>query len=97
MACQVHKRHLPRPLRTIGHHIQPLAMGGPDVASNKVETCDSGHYNIHRLLGDLLRDGAMRRTGTRTERVLAQQGYTAWLKAGKPGHPVYELHPEEST
>lgn len=96
MGCTVHGKHIPRPLRTVWHHIQPLAMGGPDEPANKVEICDTGHYDVHRLLGDLIRDGAMRRGGTHQERLLARQGYTAWVTAGKPGQPVYELHPEET-
>lgn len=96
MACTVHRTHTPRPLRTVWHHVQPLAMGGPDVTANKVETCDTGHYNIHRLLGDLIHAGVMRKGGSRTERALAQRGYDAWTAAGKPGQPVFELHPEET-
>lgn len=89
--CQVHKTHVPKPLGVVVHHIQPRAMLGPDADSNRVTICDSGHRNIHRLLDDLLHGGPMRRGGTRTERKLAQQGYDAWVAAGKPGHPVYEV------
>jgi hypothetical protein len=96
MACQLHRKHIPTPLRTVGHHIQPLAMGGADIDHNKVETCDNGHYNVHRLLGDLIRDGRMRLGGTRSERKTALAGYQAWCAAGKPGQPVFELHSEET-
>lgn len=89
--CQVHRVHRPRPLRTVWHHIQPLAMHGDDIDSNKVAVCDTGHFDIHRLLGDLIRAGVMRRGGTRTERALARRGYDAWVAAGKPGRPVYEM------
>lgn len=96
MACTVHHTHSPHPLRTVWHHVQPLAMGGPDVPDNKVEVCDTGHYNVHRLLGDLIREGKMRPEGSARERVLANEGFTQWVAAGKPGTPVFELHPEET-
>lgn len=91
MSCQVHAYHWPRPLRTVVHHIQPLAMGGQDVPANRVPVCDTGHYNVHRLL-DVLLHGATPTGGTRKERALARQGYDAWIAAGKPGTPVFELH-----
>lgn len=88
--CQVHKIHVPKPLRIDVHHIQPLGMGGPDIASNKVRVCPTGHFNIHRLMGFLLSGGKLPNKGARMEHQLAQQGYDAWIKAGKPGRPVYE-------
>ena len=91
MSCQAHSYHWPPPLRTVVHHITPLAMGGQDVPANRVEVCDSGHYNTHRCLDDLLHGVAPSR-GTRKERALARQGYDAWVAAGKPGRPVFELH-----
>lgn len=90
MTCQVHKYHVPTPLRTVVHHIQPQEMGGASVPTNEVETCDTGHYNIHRLLGDLIRSGVMRRGGTKAERGLAQQGFDWWKAAGMPGKPVFQ-------
>jgi hypothetical protein len=91
--CAVHRTHVPRPLRTVPHHIQPLAMGGADTPDNRVQVCDTGHYSIHRLLDDLLAsDGhTMRRGGTALERSLARRGYAEWVAAGKPGRPVYEV------
>ena len=90
--CDVHGYHSPKPLRIVPHHIQPLGMNGPDVPANRVNTCDTGHFNIHRLLDDLLHDGLMRvRGGTRRERQLARQGFDAWVATGRPGHPVYQL------
>ncbi|MGZ6836787.1 MAG: HNH endonuclease signature motif containing protein [Blastococcus sp.] len=92
--CQVHKSHRPEPLGQVVHHIQPRAMGGPDVDANRVTVCPTGHLNIHRLLDDLLHGAPMRAGGSRKERALAVQGYDAWTAAGKPGHPVYEAgHP----
>ena len=31
-SCEVHTYHRPQPMRTIVHHVQPLAMGGTDLA-----------------------------------------------------------------
>lgn len=94
IGCQIHPDpgyHRPRPLRLVFHHIQPLGMGGADRPSNRVLTCDTGHYNMHRLQADLIRNGVMRyRRGTTRERVLADRGYTEWTEAGRPGRPVYE-------
>ena len=92
LPCQVHRTHSPIPLRTVPHHIQPQAMGGPDVAANKVQVCDTGHFNIHRLLDDLLNGLPMRRAGTAAEHRFAKQGFDAWVAAGRPGKKVYELH-----
>ena len=91
--CQVHNTHEPRPLRLVDHHIQPLGMGGADAPANRVAVCDTGHYNIHRLLDDLIRSNgaSMRRGGGHTERALAQAGYDQWAAAGFPGRPVYEI------
>ncbi len=49
-ACQIHKYHSPLPMQQNVHHILPLSWRGPDVASNKVTVCPSGHRNIHVLL-----------------------------------------------
>lgn len=91
--CDVHGSHTPKPLRIEAHHLQPLGMAGPDTPSNRVNVCPTGHFNIHHVLDDLLR-GQLPTAGTRKERALAKQGYDAWVAAGKPGHPVYQLeHP----
>lgn len=90
VVCSVHANHRPIPLRIVIHHVQPLGMGGPDLPANKIPVCDTGHYNIHRLLGSLI-DGKPLTAGHREERRLAQAGYDAWVAAGKPGRPVYEL------
>lgn len=88
--CEVHTRHSPRSLRIEVHHIQPRGMGGPDIASNRVSVCPTGHFNIHHVL-DLLLAGKPVNVGTPKERALAKQGYDAWVAAGQPGQPVYQL------
>lgn len=88
--CQVHIYHAPTPLRTVEHHIVPQAMGGLTVPTNVVTVCDTGHFNIHRVLDDLLHGVPVTR-GARKERALAQQGYDTWVALGKPGKPVFQL------
>lgn len=83
-------------------------MGGKDVPENQIKTCDTGHYNIHRLLGILeTRDKQVPVTGpgqkkfgkadpgTSTEQALAMRGFEAWVAAGRPGSRVYEDHAQE--
>jgi hypothetical protein len=89
-SCEVHGYHWPPVLGTVVHHIWPRGMLGPDVPENRVEVCSTGHLSIHRCLDDLLHGLPLSR-GTRRERQLAQQGFDAWVAAGKPGRPVYEL------
>lgn len=104
-SCQVHKTHRPVPLRWVEHHIQPLAMGGMNVPENRVKVCDTGHYNIHRLLDVLLLEDkqnpvetpgeltlARADGGTPHERLLAIKGFDMWVVAGRPGVRVFEDH-----
>jgi hypothetical protein len=84
--CQVHGYHQPRPLALEVHHIWPLGMLGPNIASNKVVVCPTGHTNIHKIL-HLLCQGLPVIAGGRRERAVAQSGYDQWLAAGKPGRP----------
>lgn len=93
--CQIHKYHYPKPIRIVTHHIQPLEMGGADVAENKIDTCDTGHYNIHRIMAGLYNASLgfvnpYKKEGTRTERALAAKGLAAWSADGKPGKFVFE-------
>jgi hypothetical protein len=74
--CTVHGYHWPKPMRTVKHHIHPLAHGGPDTKANLVLVCDTGHYNIHDLLAQLML-GLPMFGGTRAERTYAAQGYEA--------------------
>lgn len=80
-------------------------MGGHSVPENKVRVCDTGHYNIHRLMDLLLeRDKAEPVEGpgelslhpidggTPFERVLAMKGFDMWIVAGRPGVRVFEDH-----
>lgn len=85
--CQLHGSHRPEPLVIVKHHVQPLGMGGPDEPGNWAWTCDTGHRNVHTLMGPLANDGAMPAGGTRAERALAREGFDRWVAAGKPGNP----------
>jgi hypothetical protein len=82
-SCTVHRYHWPRPTRTVLHHIWPLGMGGPDASSNKVKTCDTGHYTIHGLL-DWLVDNVPASAMTAVSG-LAGQYVAGLLKARKVG------------
>lgn len=85
--CQLHATHRPAALVTVKHHVQPLGMGGADDPGNWSWVCDTGHRNVHTLMGPLANDGAMPPGGTRTERALARAGVDRWIAAGRPGNP----------
>lgn len=93
LTCQMHPApyaHRPTPLRLVLHHVQPIGMGGPNVAANRVLTCDTGHYNTHRILGCFMDSKPIPR-GAGRERELAQQGFDEWVAQGHPGSPVYQF------
>lgn len=85
--CTVHGSHRPPVLQTEVHHIWPKAMGGPDVPTNRVNVCPTGHANIHVNIRRLVKDERAVLLGARSERVLARQGVAAWVQAGRPGQP----------
>lgn len=73
MECQAHLSHCPEPLNFATHHILPLSWGGPDIPSNKVRVCATGHENIHTVLNWMVHAGGTaipyeyrRRVGTAT-------------------------------
>lgn len=92
--CQLHARHTPTPLVIIKHHVIPLGMGGPDLASNWAWCCDTGHRNVHTLMGPIANGKPMPARGTASERALAQAGYDGWVALGRPGdpHSAYGAH-----
>ena len=88
--CTVHGYHYPKPLRTVRHHITPLAFGGPDTSANLVLVCDTGHYNIHAYLEWLIKPFSEEPKATRKEKALAKRGYDGippeeFPKMGVPG------------
>lgn len=85
--CQVHGWHRPPVLETERHHVWPLGMGGPDVESNIVLVCGTGHANIHRVLRALAY-GKTPPKATRQERYYAVRGFLMWQEAGRPGRIV---------
>jgi hypothetical protein len=70
--CRVHGYHWPPVQRTVRHHVKPEAAGGPAEPWNLVETCDTGHYNIHEALKAL--QAGRKPEGTREEVRLARLG-----------------------
>jgi hypothetical protein len=91
--CQVHGSHRPEVITLHVHHVQPLSMGGPNLPSNKVVVCPTGHYNVHAVLAALVFGHDVPRA-TRAERHLAEVGFQMWVDAGRPGNPhgAYGLH-----
>lgn len=84
-ACVLHRRHTPRPLRLVAHHVWPLAHGGPSGSENLAIVCDTGHYSVHEVLRILLAGKPLPpRFGTRTEREMARRGYVA-IRAASSG------------
>jgi len=76
--CEIHNSHYPKPHRIDVHHIWPTGEGGPDVPSNVLGVCQTGHTNIHELL-ELYLDGGVlweiERTYGANERKYAKLGY----------------------
>lgn len=85
--CELHRYHYPPVVETVVHHVQPRSAGGPDVATNRVKTCDNGHRSIHAYLRALARGRPLPRV-TRSERKTAVRGYLMWTEAGRPGRIV---------
>lgn len=83
--CAVHGWHRPPVRETVLHHKWPKGMGGPDVMTNIVRVCPTGHSNIHRAIRAIIR--GVKPVGTRAELVLARYAVDEWTKAGKPGKP----------
>lgn len=48
--CVVHGYHYPNITVPDVHHIWPKEFGGPDIPSNKVTVCPTGHRNIHEYI-----------------------------------------------
>lgn len=90
--CYCVATHNPRPLELERHHIQPLAMQGPDIVANVVWICPTTHTNVHEIL----------RTFVKAEKILprvvgqppysykvAVEGFRRWR-----GEPWVNLDPE---
>jgi hypothetical protein len=100
--CELHGTHRPEPLVIVRHHIVPLGMDGPDEPENWLWTCDTGHRNVHTLLGPMCQKdkptwGVLPpHVGSKSEQRYAREGYERWVGMGCPGnaHAAYALvHP----
>ena len=93
-ACQLHGYHSPRPLVIVKHHRVPLGCGGPDLESNWLWVCDTGHRDLHYLMGPIFNGKPMPAGGTAKERATAKLALQEWVAMGKPGdgHAAYGLH-----
>lgn len=82
-SCTVHNEHRPKPLRTVHHHIWPQEFGGPTVPENLVWICDTGHYNVHAILAELVKTGNLGNLaslpGGTSEKALAVLGFNRIL------------------
>lgn len=88
--CAVHSHHNPVPLRTVRHHIHPQEYGGLTVGPNLLAVCDTGHYNIHYGIDQVL-DGEPIPNHNPTEKMMVQSGVANIRIACRP----YLLVPEE--
>jgi hypothetical protein len=83
--CQIHRYHSPHVVDTDVHHIVPLSWGGPNIPSNKVSICPTGHRNVHELLREYAEFGGtppweIRCRFSVAERELAQRGWDGYIK-----------------
>ena len=80
--CALHKDHGSAvPLRGAVHHVWPRGAGGPDVAGNRVDLCETGHSNTHAVMWELAH-GRPAPKCARSELALAQRGVAEWVAAG---------------
>lgn len=91
--CQGHAYHSPRPQHLDSHHVIPSAWDGPDVRSNLVSLCPTGHRNVHYLLDSYVRahgepSWVVRRSFGPGERALAARAWAAALASPGLYHPV---------
>lgn len=80
--CTLHGSHgTARPLRGAVHHVWPLGAGGPDVAENRIDVCETGHANLHLIMWELAH-GRPAPKCARSELAYAKRGVAEWLTAG---------------
>lgn len=84
--CQCAECHTPIPLRFVWHHILPKVCGGRSTKANLLSCCDSCHYGIHLMMGDLKHNNGnfvvyKRFSGTNRAR-WAYEGYRLAVEAG---------------
>ncbi len=72
VSCVLHRYHSPVPASFDEHHAIPVSMGGPDVPSNLVVVCPTGHRNVHVCIAKLIRGGDVSDFGE-TTRALARR------------------------
>lgn len=83
--CALHKDHgSARPIRGAVHHVWPRGAGGPDVATNRVTICETGHANVHAIMWEIVNSRPAPKCA-RTELAMAKSGIAQWVAAGKPG------------
>lgn len=83
--CPCVSSHSPEPSDVEIHHIVPMAWGGPDVASNRINVCGNAHNNVHALLRAYSRANGtpsweVRRRFSPFTRSLAARGWEGWVR-----------------
>lgn len=83
--CTVHRYHRPVPLRSVQHHIYPKEWGGETKKANLVWVCDTGHYNIHTILDQMIKTASDRRLKgwNKNEWSTAREGFTQMRAKGQ--------------
>lgn len=86
--CQCTADHRPATMRSQGHHLWPIFLGGPSVDSTLVPLCPSTHDLAHHILRAMLANGwypfLQGRGWTKYAHMIATLGYQAWDAAGSP-------------
>jgi HNH endonuclease len=89
--CYAHKHHSWFEIQR--HHVQPLAIGGPDTEANIVRACANAHRAAHWVMYGYVRFGGpppwepvgtwpgLKHFGA-AERALGKRGIDAWLASG---------------
>lgn len=78
--CTAHRHHTPRSHINEIHHVWPKGDNGPDIPSNRVVLCATGHNNVHSLLDEFRKakgdpGWVVRRQYSPKERRLAALGW----------------------
>jgi hypothetical protein len=95
LTCVVHTHRSWVPVEQ--HHVWPVGMGGPNVASNKISVCANAHYSIHEFLRQLmLHNGCVPGSLSRHfSPKVKQYAILGWTEAGKPAHGSSSEVPEQ--
>ena len=83
--CYLHEYHSPEVASFDEHHAIPRYYGGPDIPSNIVVVCPTGHRNVHtllRLFEMIGLEDVNQNTWGRSTWALAERGWKGRKKRG---------------